>query len=343
MIADDTLDHLVGGLGAFGFASVLVASARRALPRLFVGARSALLFSLVPLVCLVASTLRGLPADVRAHSLAAASLHPRGSFQAGFGFTALGPVVRIVVTHAGDSAAEVRGLGGFLATSLTKLHPFAPTALVLVLLAVSSARLVRRVRSWVHSRAFVRRARVSSREVKEPGHGQVKVFVSPNVDGTPFTGGVRVPYVVFPQSTWDALTTAERDAALAHELVHARQRHLVLALLVATVVDVLWFVPFIASAERSVRDALESLADAGAVASGVCPLDLASALVRVGELSRSRPELPEAMLGATPRGLEGRIEELLARSESPTQPHEAVGVAIAISIALVALRSVVVP
>lgn len=343
MIAAPLLDHLVGGLGAFAFASVLVISARRALPGRFTGAGAALLFSIVPIVCLVASTLRGLPADVRAHALAATSLPPRGSFQAGFGFTALGPLVRIVVTHAGDGAAEVRGLGGFLATLLAKLHPFAPTALVVVLVAISLVRLALRARSWLASRAFVRGARVSSRAVALSGSSQVRVFVSPHVDGTPFTGGVLAPYVVFPQSTWDALSPAERDAALAHELVHARQRHLVLALLVATVTDVLWFVPFLGSAERSVREALESLADAGAVASGVSPLDLASALVRVGELSRSRPALPEAMLGATPRGLEGRIEELLTRSEAPTKPHEAVGIAIAIAIAVVSLRSVIVP
>lgn len=344
MIVVDVLEHLVGGLGAFAFASLLVVAARRVLPRRFFGARLSLLLAVVPLVCLVASALRGLPADARAHALAASSSHHHGSLEVGCGLGPLGPLVRIVVTRVGEGAAEVRGLGGFVAASLAELHPLGPTALVVGVLAVALARLVLRGRSLVASRAFVQRALVSAFEVAGPrGAGAVRVFVAPHVHGTPFTGGVLSPYVVFPAPTWHALPPAERDAALAHELVHARQRHVVLAVLVAVVADLLWFVPFVASAERSVRAALESLADAEAVAAGTCPLDLASALVRVGELSRGLRALPEPLLGAAPRGLRDRVEALLSHDRVPAGPRAAAGLALTIAIALVALRSVVVP
>src|SRR5262249_5069672 len=137
------------------------------------------------------------------------------------------------------------------------------------------------VRALAERRAVKERAILAGR--RRAGFRRVAIFVAGGLGGSPFTGGILAPFVCFPRGVWDALSPAERRAAIAHELAPVTEHHVLLTTLAGMVRDLFWFVPFIGAAERRLREACELAADARAVRCGVVPAVLASALVRARE------------------------------------------------------------
>lgn len=345
MNVGDALEHLVGGVGAFVFALVVVAVVRRFASRRIVGARVGVLLAALPLAALVWSAVRGLPAEVRGQALATASEHP-GSFQVGLGMTPLGVIVRVVVTHVARGTRDARGVSGIVATALAKhVHPFAPAVLVGCLAAAALVALVRHARAVRASRLLVAAAEAGATSVTfVPAGGRtVKLIVSAAVEGTPFTGGFFAPHVVFPRSTWEALTEEERSAALAHEMAHVREGHILVASLVGLVCAAFVFVPFVRRAEARLRDALEAAADERAVADGACPYALASALVRVREHVHTTTRRSALALGACHGSLGARVDDLLEAPVPAPRSQVVAGLVAAALVALVVLRSLVLP
>lgn len=345
MTTGDALEHLVGGIGAFVFALVVVALVRRLALRRVVGARVGVMLAALPLASLVWSAVRGLPEDVRGQALAAASEHP-GSFQVGLGMTPLGLLLRVVVTHVARGTRDARGVSGLVATGLAKhVHPFAPTVLVGCLGVAAGVALVRHALAVRASRALVAAAEAASWSTTTVAAGprSVKLIVSGALEGTPFTGGFFRPYVVFPKSTWDALGDDERDAALAHEVAHVREGHVLIASLARLVCAAFVFVPFVRRAEARLRDALEAAADERAVADGACPYALASALVRVREHVHARSRPPGLALGACHGSLGARVDDLLEAPVPAPRSQVAAGFVGAALVGLVVLRSLVLP
>lgn len=149
------------------------------------------------------------------------------------------------------------------------------------------------------------------------GRRRVTIVVSGAASGSPFTTGVLAPLIVFPGGAWTALSPEERRAAIAHELAHVADHHLLLATLAGVVRDVFWFVPFIGSAERHLREACELAADARAVRSGAEPAVLASALVRAREVMVAPLPAFAPALGAGGASLRARVAHLLDGAPAP--------------------------
>src|SRR5262249_55153718 len=76
------------------------------------------------------------------------------------------------------------------------------------------------------------------------GGRNVTILVSNRVAGSPFTGGIFAPYVAFPEQVWERFCAEERRAALAHELAHVAEHHLLTTTLAGVVRDLFWFIPF---------------------------------------------------------------------------------------------------
>lgn len=133
--------------------------------------------------------------------------------------------------------------------------------------------------------------------------------------GTPWSAGILRPFICFPAATWTAMSAAERRAALAHELAHVSEHHLLVLLLVGSCRDLFWFVPGIGRAERAVRAGCERAADARALRR-CSPLELASALVRAREASECPVRVTAAVLGADGGAGAARIAWLLAGARS---------------------------
>lgn len=310
---------LVNGLGSFAIAWLLARAALltfRPEP-----GRAHVALASLPFVKLAFDLARGIPADSFLWLRARGVPQDLGSFRAGVGLRWFVPQVDLAFSALSRGALYPQSAADLLAAALTKkVAPWAPAAIATALLAVSAALLARRALAWSRAsqerRALVRDAALQGR--RRLRWRRVSIFVTGSVEGSPFTGGVLAPYVCFPRRVWDALSPAERRAALAHELAHVADHHVLLTTLAGALRDLFWFVPFIGRAERSLREACELAADARAVRTGVAPAVLAAALVRAREILGS-PAAPgarrsppaAAILAATGASLAARVARLL--------------------------------
>ncbi|MEZ4295715.1 MAG: M56 family metallopeptidase [Polyangiaceae bacterium] len=208
-----------------------------------------------------------------------------------------------------------------------RVSVWAPAVIAGVLLAVGLVRLSMRglavVRAARERAALARGATLNGRV--RAGWRRVALIVSGEVEGSPFTGGVVRPYIVFPERVWRGLSAAERRAAIAHELAHVAEHHVLVTIVAGVLRDVFWFVPFIGAAERRLREACELAADARAVKRGTPAEVLASALLRARESMPLGVSARAAALGATDMSIGARIEHLL---DTPPLPRFGFGHAI---------------
>ena len=138
------LEWLAGSLGSFVFAAAVVLVALRFFPRRVFGARAHLVVACVPFVKLGWGLARGIPRDAFVLLQAAGVARERGSFQAGFGMTRLGPTARVMISGHVFGEAHPRTAAGLLASGLDKhVSPYATTMLLLLLVLVRMAR-----RAW---------------------------------------------------------------------------------------------------------------------------------------------------------------------------------------------------
>ncbi|MEJ7734066.1 MAG: M56 family metallopeptidase [Polyangiaceae bacterium] len=192
-----------------------------------------------------------------------------------------------------------------------------PAAAVALIVPVALVLLARRAAAWralASLRARLQRAgRLGWRRA---GLRRVDIFLDEEErGGTPWSTGVVRPFICFPAATWTAMSAAERRAALAHELAHVTEQHLLLLLLVGFCGDLFWFVPGIGRAERAVRAGCERAADARALRR-CSPVELASALVRAREATGRHLPFAGAVLGADGGEGAARISWLLAGARS---------------------------
>lgn len=115
-----------------------------------------------------------------------------------------------------------------------------------------------------------------------------------------FTAGLLRPVTVVSTSLQGALAPAQLEAIVAHERAHARRLDNVRWLLAEVCATMLAPVPTAWYYRRRLREALEAAADDAAVASGVSPDALASALEVAGRVARARPTSPSLMALLTP-------------------------------------------
>jgi beta-lactamase regulating signal transducer with metallopeptidase domain len=148
-----------------------------------------------------------------------------------------------------------------------------------------------------------------TREVKAyilPGSGRGKRVFSPCVTG------VRAPALVLPEDIWAELTPEERDAVVAHELMHVRKRDNVRNLVLLVFHGVFWFAPIFRIALRVMRRDLEFLRDRQVLGEGATGREkkvYADAIVSVAERCSKgyRPALHSGMLTGSGVGFRVRL------------------------------------
>lgn len=158
----------------------------------------------------------------------------------------------------------------------------------------------------------------------------VELLASPRI-GSPLTAGLSRPFILLPSDgrlRELRFSRGEYEAILAHELAHVRHRDAYWNLLIQIVCRVGIFQPLNGLAARQVRQQMDFVADATAVAALGESTSLASCLVRFAEgLSDSvrRPALAALVseMAAFESTLGRRIERLLAEPDdaSPRSPQ----------------------
>ena len=295
---------LLNGVGSFLIAWLVAGAALRLL-RLPPG-RAAIAIASVPFAKVAIDAVRGVPEHSFLWLRAAGVPQGLGSFRIGFGLFWIVPRVELVLGAIARGEHHTQSAPDLLAAWLAHRAAWAPGAIAALLIAIGVLRLATRALAWrraQHARVAARAAAVLV-GYRRAGLRRVEILVSAGVEGSPFTGGLLRPYACFPARVWDALSPAERRAALAHELAHVAEHHLALATLVGIVRDVFWFVPFVGRAAQRLHEAIELAADARAVRTGVSPALLASALVRAREATvtaRASGPLARSVLRASGR------------------------------------------
>lgn len=341
---------LLNGLGSFAIGWSISALARRVF-RPPPGLADIVLHAL-PFAKLGVDLAMGVPQGSFLWQRAEGVPQELGSFQLGWGLAWFVPEMRLVLGALADGRHYAQSAPDLLAVLLTRrVGPWAPGLFAFALVAVALARLVSRAIGFVRA-ARDRRARgmrsslVGRRRV---GRRWVDLVVTDEPAQSPFTGGLIRPFVCFSRPVWDALSAAERRAAIAHEIAHIRQHHLLIVTAAGVMRDVFWFVPLIGRAERRLREACELAADAGAVSTGVFPELLASALVRSRELvrassarARAHLDAPIASLQAHGSALGERVVLLLDGAPRARFGFDRprVRVALLLWVAAIAVRSV---
>lgn len=308
----------VNAAGSFLGAAALTALAARAL-----GASDGAWrrwFWLIPPVKVALDCARGVPEGAFFWARLAGARQELGSFRLGFGLEAPAlPTVHLGLGAQSGGRTFAQSVAEPLATALDR-HAGAHAAATLgVALAAGSLLLL--LRSAWHAAGAVRAARRARSagvvvERRRAGGRAVEIRVTSG-RGSPFAGGLLRPYVCIPREVHEALSDDEREAVIAHELAHIASLDLVLVTAVAVVADLFWFVPGLRPWCRAALAQIELAADAHAVARGVAPVTLASALVRVAEIARHSPAPTLALLRPHP-ALARRVRRLL---DAPRRPR----------------------
>ncbi len=98
--------------------------------------------------------------------------------------------------------------------------------------------------------------------------------------------GILKPMILLPVSLASGLTLEQIESVLAHELAHLRRYDHLVNLMQCVIESVLFFHPAVWWVSRRIRDEREHCCDDLVVACGAVPLDYATSLLRVAELSR---------------------------------------------------------
>lgn len=309
---------LLNGVGSFAIAW-LVASLAARLFRGRVGASAGVAFAALPFAKIVFDAASGIPERSFLWQRARGVPQDLGSFQIGFGLDWGVPKIQLAFgalwadqTYTQSAPDLVAGL------LMQRVAPWAPAIVAAALFAFGALffgrRLITTLQAATEARALRRKEPV---RIARAGRLAIPVFVA-DVDGSPYMGGLLRPFIVFPRTVWTELSEGERAAAILHELGHIAYHHLAIVTIAGVVSDFFWFVPGIRSALRRLRSNIEIAADRWAVAAGAPPLLLASALVRVKELSGDIATSP-SRLSVVDASLPERVAQLVATADAPVR------------------------
>jgi hypothetical protein len=248
----------------------------------------------LPFAKIVYDFARGLPKDsILLSTIDTFAMPPRHHFlKAGAGLSPWGPTFSVqfsVKDLEGKMYAE--SVGDYLTLWLRRelghdLLPVILSAVGLVSLALLALRLAQSIRFERERRADRRHAQ-TLREITL-NLRRVDVYLSHHFSGTPFTGGVFRPYICIPTDAREKLSAEELEAVIAHELGHVRQLDLLATIAVQILGDLFWFVPGYRWLSRKIDRLRELVADQWAVRSGIEPVLLASALVKLKDIPSPR-------------------------------------------------------
>ena len=276
--------------------------------------RARLAIALLPFAKLAVELARGVPSNaffwLKLHEGARQEL---GGFRVGLGTDRLSPVLQIALSAQWRGAVHPQSGADLIASLLSRrVGPWAPGAIAAVLVVVGAALAAAFVVRLARSRRAARLESAEVIEVRDVGlRRRATVVASHEWHGVPFAAGVLRPIVCLPADVASQLSSEEREAVVAHELGHVRGLHAIVVGVVGVLERVLWFVPGAGWVAREARAQCEVAADDSAVRSGVDRAVLASALVRVAELSQARGPAPLLALFERRSVLSRRVSRLL--------------------------------
>lgn len=253
-----------------------------------------------------------------------------GLIALGLGLVGSLAVALFIAFESGLPAAIGGGCLKMMASAWDRLifhfsrYPFAAGAVAFIagsLLWASVRAGVSLARSW---RLFSRGAPYNAGELKnldqvltaDPSLRGGRYRIIDSLKPLVFTAGVFKPEVFVSKGLIEALSEEELRAVLLHELGHGKRWDPLRLLIVRTISDALWFLPFIRELAAGFLDAAEQAADEAAVQRLPDPLDLASAIVKV-----AKGGLAQDLQRAT--GLAGALslEERVMRLLDPASPR----------------------
>ncbi len=163
---------------------------------------------------------------------------------------------------------------------------------------------------------------------------QVSLYISQHIQG-PLAIGVVRSLVILPASALMALSPAQLEAVLAHELAHVRRADYLWNLIQTMVETLLFFHPAVWWLGSRLRQQRELCCDDVAVQSCADPLVYATALLRLEERRSQRLTLAMALDGHRPwSGLGLRIARILGETNGEKSPRELVAIPLAAICAL---------
>lgn len=283
----------------------------------------------LPFVKIIYDFARGLPEDsILLHGLDPFSLPPRHQLlRFGAALSSWGPRLNLTFSVQDLTGKEyASSVGDYLTIWLHRQFGSGiPVTILIFVILVASVLLISRLGSAARFERRRRQDRILDREPahtlapRKMGGRHVDVYLSAAFTGTPFTGGVFRPYICVPTDAFQTLRSDELEAVIAHELGHIRQYDLVLTVLIQCLGDLFWFVPGYRWLSRKIDQLREIVADQWAVRSGINPLLLASALIKLKELPvTSEGFAPYSAFFRQRSLLRVRVEALLG--QTPVQP-----------------------
>lgn len=241
----------------------------------------------LPFVKIVYDAARGLPPDsVLLSGLDPFSLPPKHQLlQIGAGLSYWGPKFNLIFSvndsHGKMYAASV---GDYLTIWLSRsFEQWIPPMILSLIIGTSVVLLSLRIGTVIRFERRRRRDRetASLLRLQKLKFRTVDIYISNFFSGTPFTGGIFRPYVCIPRDALEKLNHSELEAVIAHELGHIRQFDIAFTAMIQFLGDAFWFLIGYRWLSRRIDSLREIVADGWAVRSGVDPLLLASALLKV--------------------------------------------------------------
>lgn len=225
-----------------------------------------------------------------------------------------------------DGADSVRGQHFHLSTTVSSLA-------LIVFVALTLGLIVWRLKGMIRFIAMIKKA-------KELDPSEYKVFFkildqlvikarvkTPQIilvesSGTPFTVGLRKPFIAVSKRMIEELEPAEIEAVLAHEISHVKRKDHIFHWPIVILRDILFFNPISHFLYPRIGFEKERACDQ-IVARQIKPVILAKSLVKMAELQRSGNPMPlvknYAPQSLAPQGgtfLKRRVKELL--EQGPT-------------------------
>lgn len=185
---------------------------------------------------------------------------------------------------------------------------------------------------------FVRLRKTSYRApvARMPAEAELRAFnaasarIAPETDASlrivaasevPGVRGIWHGTVLLPDGLSAALSPAELEAVLAHELAHVRRRDNLTAAVVRVVTSVFWFHPLLWWMERKMLTEREAACDHLAIASGSGPREYAAGVLAVCRMALAGHFSPRQPAGAYASGpvLKQRMEQIMSiKAVSPS-------------------------
>ena len=129
--------------------------------------------------------------------------------------------------------------------------------------------------------------------LREKISARARLLITRTEYGSPFSIGVRDPVIVLPSYILPGLTSKEKEAVLAHELVHIYQKDTIRQWIPVILKDLLVFSPFVHFSFAKISIEREKRADQAVARYLNDPIPLSSALLKIAKLmDRKKSLLP---------------------------------------------------